>query len=171
MGDDLSLPERDSLRTAMQWSPEPHGGFSKAKKSRLRVSVISSGAFGYRKVNVSDQQRDSGSLLNWMERAIRERAECPEFGTGEWERLRAGGPSVLALRFHGTEGAAVAVHNLGASEGSVATGTGQAEGSLREPPVRSIIASIGGPRRLWLPLVPRRCVAGGQARAMTFLDL
>ena len=28
MGDDLSLPERDCARTPMQWSTEPHGGFT-----------------------------------------------------------------------------------------------------------------------------------------------
>ena len=28
MGDDLSLPERNSVRTPMQWSDEPNAGFS-----------------------------------------------------------------------------------------------------------------------------------------------
>ena len=31
MGDDLSLPERDCARTPMQWSTEPHGGFTKSE--------------------------------------------------------------------------------------------------------------------------------------------
>src|SRR5205823_1291686 len=35
MGDDLSLPERNPVRTAMQWSNEPNGGFSTAPRSRL----------------------------------------------------------------------------------------------------------------------------------------
>ena len=34
MGDDLSLPERNCARTPMQWSTEPHGGFTKADKPR-----------------------------------------------------------------------------------------------------------------------------------------
>ena len=29
MGDDLRLPERECARTPMQWSTEPHGGFTK----------------------------------------------------------------------------------------------------------------------------------------------
>src|SRR5262249_39696805 len=33
MGDDLSLPERTSCRTPMQWSREPQGGFTKGKKA------------------------------------------------------------------------------------------------------------------------------------------
>ncbi len=34
MGDDLSLPERNSVRTPMQWSDEPNGGFSTAPPDR-----------------------------------------------------------------------------------------------------------------------------------------
>ena len=32
MGDDLTLPERNCARTPMQWSTEPHGGFTKGDK-------------------------------------------------------------------------------------------------------------------------------------------
>ena len=32
MGDDLDLPERNCARTPMQWSTEPHGGFTKGDK-------------------------------------------------------------------------------------------------------------------------------------------
>ena len=32
--DDLSLPERDCARTAMQWSSQPYGGFSTSDESR-----------------------------------------------------------------------------------------------------------------------------------------
>src|SRR5439155_23873597 len=37
MGDDLTLPERNSARTAMQWSDEPHGGFTKSVKPNPAV--------------------------------------------------------------------------------------------------------------------------------------
>src|SRR6202022_1746635 len=37
MGDDLALPERNALRTPMQWSTEPHGGFTKADKPVVPV--------------------------------------------------------------------------------------------------------------------------------------
>ena len=44
MGDDLALPERECARTPMQWSTEPHAGFTKGQKP---VSpVISRGPFG-----------------------------------------------------------------------------------------------------------------------------
>src|SRR3569623_1818322 len=84
-GDDLSLPEREGARTAMQWSSAANGGFTLAKRSR--VPVIADGPFGYAKVNVADQRRPPNSLLNWTERMIRMRKECPEIGWGTWQLL------------------------------------------------------------------------------------
>ena len=46
MGDDLNLPERNCARTPMQWSTEPHAGFTKSDKPIL--PVISDGPYGYR---------------------------------------------------------------------------------------------------------------------------
>jgi maltose alpha-D-glucosyltransferase/alpha-amylase len=37
MGDDLSLPERNATRTAMQWTDDPHGGFTKSERSKIPV--------------------------------------------------------------------------------------------------------------------------------------
>jgi hypothetical protein len=41
------------------------------------------GPFGYHRVNVAEQRRDPGSLVNCTERLIRLRKECPEFGWGD----------------------------------------------------------------------------------------
>src|SRR5882757_6497907 len=49
MGDDLSLPERNCARTPMQWSTEPHAGFTKSRKPA--TPVVSGGPFGYEHVN------------------------------------------------------------------------------------------------------------------------
>ena len=38
MGDDLKLPERNCARTPMQWSNEPHGGFTKSDKPYIPVT-------------------------------------------------------------------------------------------------------------------------------------
>lgn len=82
MGDDLSLPERTSVRTPMQWSNELNAGFSRAVDSDPIHPVIDKGSYGYKKVNVIQQQRETNSLLNWMERVIRVRRQCPELGDG-----------------------------------------------------------------------------------------
>ena len=112
MGEDLSLPERTPVRTPMQWSDLANAGFSSARKKDLRLPVISSGPFGYRTVNVTEQQRDPASLLNWIERAIVARAEAPGFGTGTWEALDTGSKGVMALRFRHEEQRTITVHNL-----------------------------------------------------------
>jgi maltose alpha-D-glucosyltransferase/alpha-amylase len=110
MGDDLSLPERQSVRTPMQWTADRHGGFSIADKTVL--PVIAQGPFGYHHLNVADQRRDPDSLLNCTERLIRMRKECPEFGWGDYQVLRTGSPQVLAVLATWRKNAVVAVHNF-----------------------------------------------------------
>lgn len=112
MGDDLSLPERQAVCTPMQWTADWHGGFSIADKTVL--PVVREGPFGYPRVNVAEQRRDPGALLNITERLIRMRKECPEFGWGEYQVLRTGSPHVLAVLTTWRQNAVVAVHNLAA---------------------------------------------------------
>jgi maltose alpha-D-glucosyltransferase / alpha-amylase len=111
MGDDLRLPERNCARTAMQWSTEPHGGFTKSAKP---VSpVISDGPYSFQHVNVAAQRRDPNSLLNWMERIIRMRKEVPEIGWGDFSFVRTGSPQVLAMRYAWRNNSVLCMHNLG----------------------------------------------------------
>ena len=113
MGEDLSLPERPSVRTPMQWSDDQNGGFSSAPAADLVRPAITGGDYRYEQVNVADQQGDPGSFVNWMERAIRVRKECPEFGWGKCEVLETGQPSIFAHRCEWKDGAVIAPHNLG----------------------------------------------------------
>jgi len=112
MGDDLALTERDAVRTPMQWSAGRNGGFSAAPRAQLVLPVIGRGAFGYRQVNVADQNRDSASLLQFVRRAIRARRELPELTVGEWEAVHVREPNVFALRYCMPESELLAVHNL-----------------------------------------------------------
>ena len=110
LGDDLSLPERESARTPMQWSPDPNGGFSTATKT-VRP-VISDPIYGYQRVNVDMQRRDPESLLNWMERKIRMRRECPEISWGNWRILDVDAPGVLAMHYHRAGRSLLVLHNF-----------------------------------------------------------
>jgi len=112
MGENLHLPERNCARTPMQWSAEPHGGFTKSDQPIL--PVISGGAFGFEHVNVAAQRRDPDSLMNWMERMIRIRKETPEIGWGEFSVLQTGTPEVLAMRYDWRNNSVVVVHNFSA---------------------------------------------------------
>ncbi|MGF6495996.1 maltose alpha-D-glucosyltransferase/alpha-amylase [Luteibacter sp. 621] len=110
MGDDLSLAERECARTAMQWSTEPLGGFTDA--TRAAVPVITEGPSGCPHVNVADQRRDPGSLLNWMERVIRMRKEILEVPWGDFEVLPLDDNAVLMVRYTWRGNAVVFLHNL-----------------------------------------------------------
>jgi maltose alpha-D-glucosyltransferase/alpha-amylase len=110
MGENLDLPERNAVRTPMQWSDHPGGGFSTA--SRLIHPTIDEGVFGYQHINVESQKRDPDSLLRWTMRMIRLRKECPEIGWGEWELLKTRSPHVLALCFDWRGNSVVVVHNF-----------------------------------------------------------
>ena len=130
MGDDLRLPERQCARTPMQWSTEPHAGFTQGKKPIL--PVISGGPYGFEHVNVAEQRRDPNSLLNWMERIIRMRKEVPEIGWGDFSILRAGGPDVLAIRYDWRDNSVVVLHNFSAVPREVWVNVGlEGEGGAR----------------------------------------
>jgi maltose alpha-D-glucosyltransferase / alpha-amylase len=111
MGEDLSLDQRNAIRTPMQWADVPQAGFSTVEPT-VRP-VIAKGDFGYPRVNVRDQQQDQDSLLSWFERTIRVLRDCPEFGTGAVKVLDARTERVLALRYDAPTGSVLAVVNLG----------------------------------------------------------
>jgi maltose alpha-D-glucosyltransferase/alpha-amylase len=114
MAENLEVEGRMSVRTPMQWEAGPTGGFSSAPPERLRRPPVQGEAFGPAAVNVARQRRDPGSLLNWMERLIRLRKECPELGWGAWRLLDAGQRAVFAHRCDWEGRTIVALHNLGA---------------------------------------------------------
>jgi maltose alpha-D-glucosyltransferase / alpha-amylase len=110
MGDDLDLPERNCARTPMQWSTEPHAGFTRSDKPLL--PVIDKGPYGFEHVNAAQQRREANSMLNWTERIIRMRKEVPEIGWGDFQVLETGTPAVLALRYDWRNNSVLFLHNL-----------------------------------------------------------
>jgi maltose alpha-D-glucosyltransferase / alpha-amylase len=110
MGDDLTLEERECARTPMQWTDGKHGGFTRGDHP---VSPpITDDTFGYRRVNVGDQKRDPNSLLNWTERMIRARQECPEIGWGKFDIVQTTAPEVLCLAYRWRGTSLVTLHNF-----------------------------------------------------------
>jgi maltose alpha-D-glucosyltransferase/alpha-amylase len=123
MGEDLSLKERDSIRTPMQWSSAKNAGFSSAPSDRLVLPVITGGEFGYEKLNVAAQERDPNSFLNWLERMTRIRMRTSEFGTARCEWLDASDPAVLVHCCIGERCTVFAIHNLSGRELDVTVST------------------------------------------------
>jgi maltose alpha-D-glucosyltransferase/alpha-amylase len=136
MGDNLSLPERVCGRTPMQWSTEPHGGFTKSDKPV--VPVISDGPYGFEHVNAAEQRRDPHSLLNWTERIIRMRAEVPEIGWGQFAVLKTGDNAVLGLRYDWRNNSVLFLHNFADEPREVEFLTG-----LKGEPGRRLINLLG----------------------------
>jgi maltose alpha-D-glucosyltransferase / alpha-amylase len=114
MGDDLSLPERECARTPMQWTRERHGGFTTSDEPIQRV--INDRTYGYQTVNVADQRRDPHSLLNWTERIIRMRKECPEISWGTCEIVSSSASEVLVIRYDWRNTSLLTVHNFSAKK-------------------------------------------------------
>jgi maltose alpha-D-glucosyltransferase/alpha-amylase len=128
IGDDLRLPERECARTPMQWTSERHGGFSRARK--VVRPVIDDEEYGYARVNVSEQRRDPDSLLNWTERMIRMRKECPEIAWGDYTVLRTNVPEVLAIRYDWRETSLLTLHNFGPRKQTVRLNPGCRNGGV-----------------------------------------
>lgn len=103
IGDDLDLPGRIACRVPMQWNDRRNGGFSAVDPENLFRPCHADGGFGHKTVNVSAQQRDPDSLLNWLRRAFAIRRQCPAVGWGEYESLDVGDHRVLALRYRWNE--------------------------------------------------------------------
>lgn len=113
MAENLEIPGRYSVRAPMQWSSDRHGGFSVVDDAgALCRPVVDAEGWSPERVNVAAQRRSNGSLLNWMERLIRRRRECPELGFGRCTVLDAGHPAVLAHRADWDGNTILAVHSF-----------------------------------------------------------
>jgi maltose alpha-D-glucosyltransferase / alpha-amylase len=175
MGEDLSLAERNAIRTPMQWSAGRHGGFSPApNKRQLRRPVIDDDEYGYERVNVDAQERDPSSLLGWFQRIIATMRECPEFNVGTCRHIDTGERAVLALVHDAPAGAMLSVVNLGSTARTVSLGAQEeADGDPMEvfadrgyPPVDADLSevAIAGYGYRWIRLRRTIGARAGSAR-------
>jgi len=107
MGDNIWLPDRDSVRTPMQWSPDRNGGFSVADPGKLYLPPVQSLVYHYAAVNVESQFAQPTSLLHWVRGILEVRRAHPVFGTGSFELLDADNDAVLAFLRADEDGEAV----------------------------------------------------------------
>ncbi|HOA25045.1 MAG TPA: maltose alpha-D-glucosyltransferase [Aggregatilineales bacterium] len=112
MGDNIYLPDRDGVRTPMQWDASPNAGFSDAPPDKLYAPVIDDPIYGYQTVNVAAQEEDPNSLLNRMRTLISLRKRHPAFARGDFEFLECDNPAVLAFVRSYRDQVIVVVHNV-----------------------------------------------------------
>jgi len=92
----LQSISRDNARTPMQWSAEPHAGFTTGRPW-LRVND------DYPRFNVAAQQQDETSILEYYRRLIAFRKTEPCLVRGDFVPLSPDpGPYVFAREFDGT---------------------------------------------------------------------
>ena len=96
MGDNISLGDRNGVRTPMQWTGDRNAGFSRADPARLYAPPIMDPVYGYQAINVESQERSPYSFLNWMKRMIDLRKQTHVFGRGTIDFLPARNRKVLA---------------------------------------------------------------------------
>jgi maltose alpha-D-glucosyltransferase / alpha-amylase len=119
MGDNISLGDRNGVRTPMQWSGGWSGGFSTADPDRLYAPLIQNPVYGYPAVNVLAQRASEHSLLCWMRRMIAVRRSTAVFGRGSIEFLHPANHRILAyVRRLGNE-VVLVVNNLSSSAQAV----------------------------------------------------
>jgi maltose alpha-D-glucosyltransferase/alpha-amylase len=123
MGDDIWLPDRNGVRTPMQWNAQSGAGFSDAPQEKYYSPLIQNNIYGPQVVNVEAEQDDPQSLFNQIRHMIAVRKEHRVFGQGEFQWVK----SSLAerqyaiaayIRTYGKE-SILAIHNLSASRQEV----------------------------------------------------
>jgi maltose alpha-D-glucosyltransferase / alpha-amylase len=144
MGDNLSLPGRDSVRTPMQWTAGKNAGFSTAATANLVRPVISEGAYSHTEVNVESQLADGSSLLWAIRDLVRARLDCVEIGSGSWQPFETEPENVLSHQYVYQDRTVMMLHNLGSEPEDVVI-------DMRDHPGRQLELIVGSP-----------CVTGGE---------
>ena len=86
MGDNIDLPDRNGVRTPMQWDDSPNAGFSNGKP----FSEFVKGELGHQFVNVANQVNDPDSLFRSIKRMIAIRKKHAAFGCSSMEWIEIG---------------------------------------------------------------------------------
>ena len=103
MGDNIWLPDRDGVRTPMQWTPEvPGAGFSEANPYLFPKPIPCAPPYGIEQVNVAYQQADPKSLLNWLRGILEVRRAHEVFGLGDFTELESTNEVFAFARSQGT---------------------------------------------------------------------
>jgi maltose alpha-D-glucosyltransferase/alpha-amylase len=118
MGDNIWLPDRNGVRTPMQWTKERNGGFSTAPETYS--PVISEAPYSPDQVNVANQQQDLASLYYAIKNMIAVRKTHRAFGWGEFSWAEVSNPKAIVAFILSHEGEHLLIlNNLSAEKQDV----------------------------------------------------
>ncbi len=126
MGDNIWLPDRNGVRTPMQWSTDLNAGFSSASAESLYSPVIDTDEYGPSKVNVADGRGDPDSLWNTIRHMLKTRKAHGVLGWGTLEWQDGGNERIATFRRCYESQEILAVHNLSDSRESISIAQGTA---------------------------------------------
>jgi maltose alpha-D-glucosyltransferase/alpha-amylase len=116
MGDDIWLPDRNGVRTPMQWENSPSAGYSTAAPTQFYSPIIRDEIFSPQRVNVADQIQNSDSLWHSIKRMISIRKSIPVFGSGQFRLCSSEFDEVFAYWRETSDHRVLVVNNLSPEE-------------------------------------------------------
>ena len=115
MGDNIELPDRNGVRTPMQWDNSPNGGFTTGEPFTQLVE----GELDYQQVNVASQLADPNSLFHSISRMVHIRKEHPAFGRGDMNWVEIDNPSLAVYTRTYQDETLLIINNLSDQEQTV----------------------------------------------------
>jgi len=117
MGDDVTLPDRNGVRTPMQWDDGAQAGFSQS--DALYARLIHDPTYGFQAVNVAAQIADEDSFLHVVRKMIALRKELPLLAKGKLSWLLETPKETLCFERSQSGWRFIALHNISAEPQTV----------------------------------------------------
>ena len=112
MGDNIYLPDRNGVRTPMQWESSLNAGFSRAGTIYSPVNIVP--PYHPEKVNVLSERNQSGSLWSQTRDMIAIRKSHPALCCGNMTLVDCGSPAVAAYLRGESQERILVIQNLSA---------------------------------------------------------
>ena len=116
MGDDVLLPDRNGVRTPMQWNDGEQAGFSNTQSDALYAPLIRDPIYGFQTVNVEAQMADESSLLHVVRKMIAARKDLPLLSKGKLDWLEETPQGTLCFVRSEDGQRLIACHNITAED-------------------------------------------------------